>query len=411
MHVNEDFVLRADLPALQHTFAGTIAKVQGLPDVQQSSSAFNPYALDRWQGSIESAEQVFRDRLTAGEYCAGVLAEGRDDAFLLLRRHWSDILEEYDEDKPVKVLLRFNSDLAALLLARGLKQMSDGRPLVLVQYLCLTRDNLGPGCSLDSPEMLQNAMHLHASAVELLLLKEVLVSNAARLSTEYKQRCKQEWGIDKGPFDVSFIVPTSILQAQQAEDTKAGCANSSCDQLASAKCSRCQVKYCSRDCQLREGFQDAGLDWDEYGKASLSAVMREHAAKLQRAQHHPKKFWPPNAHGAKRFIVYVIQEDREHFDSSDGKRCLLLYDRKRCFRMQLYPGHAGFDRILALLKRFQGGHAAAQIHADQQSTVYLGHYEDEHHLLPMWLWAKRISDSTVRVYLNVLPAYLKDSTE
>lgn len=67
---------------------------------------------------------------------------------------------------------------------------------------------------------------------------QILFSNAARLTQGYKQRCRRKWGIEDSPFDVSFITPASLIQADIAQ---ACCANSACFLPASSKCARCQV--------------------------------------------------------------------------------------------------------------------------------------------------------------------------
>lgn len=38
---------------------------------------------------------------------------------------------------------------------------------------------------------------------------QLLEANAARLTPEHKQRCKSDWGIEHGPYEVSFLAPVA----------------------------------------------------------------------------------------------------------------------------------------------------------------------------------------------------------
>ena len=70
---------------------------------------------------------------------------------------------------------------------------------------------------------------------------QVLLSNAARLTPEYKQQCKREWGIEDTPFDVSFIVPTQAIEPRDLVRLGSTCASTSCNQLGTLRCARCEV--------------------------------------------------------------------------------------------------------------------------------------------------------------------------
>lgn len=74
---------------------------------------------------------------------------------------------------------------------------------------------------------------------------QMLMANAARLTPEYKQRRKQEWGIEGTPFDVGFIMFTKTADEQDLAHQESArqtlCANGMCSQPARSRCSRCQV--------------------------------------------------------------------------------------------------------------------------------------------------------------------------
>lgn len=50
---------------------------------------------------------------------------------------------------------------------------------------------------------------------------------------------------------------------------------------------------------IRDGFLDCGMVADAE-RMSLSPIMQEHAAKLHKAQYHPRRWYPPNLYGKKR---------------------------------------------------------------------------------------------------------------
>lgn len=76
---------------------------------------------------------------------------------------------------------------------------------------------------------------------------QVLLVNAARLTPDYKQHCKQEWGLEDTSFAVSVIIPGGHpFQLAEADDLKGLKASVNgqcavCGQPASTKCSQCQV--------------------------------------------------------------------------------------------------------------------------------------------------------------------------
>lgn len=78
---------------------------------------------------------------------------------------------------------------------------------------------------------------------------QVLEANAARLSPEYKQRCRREWGIEGSCFEVSVITPAAhpgdVLDMDDLQSIQSfldrQCGNSMCGQRAKLMCTACQV--------------------------------------------------------------------------------------------------------------------------------------------------------------------------
>lgn len=71
------------------------------------------------------------------------------------------------------------------------------------------------------------------------LCMQILESNAARLSPDYSQRCKCEWGIEGSPFDVSFIAAPRAPNVTQKNFLQ--CANGTCSKFGILTCMRCMV--------------------------------------------------------------------------------------------------------------------------------------------------------------------------
>ncbi|KAK9812432.1 hypothetical protein WJX73_010143 [Symbiochloris irregularis] len=163
----------------------------------------------------------------------------------------------YDETKAFTILL----------IIRGVRRSMDGVFLMEIQFLCIARDDCPPQCTqalkdatLDgTAELVQDIRDAEPHdgklasvstirSLEAKLFKEVLLENAARLSPEYKRQCKREWGIEDGPFDVSFLArPAASTTLRYLKDldwleaAKPTCALSTCDQAGSSHCGRCKV--------------------------------------------------------------------------------------------------------------------------------------------------------------------------
>ncbi|KAK9812349.1 hypothetical protein WJX73_004412 [Symbiochloris irregularis] len=423
-------------------FASVLHRIQGLLS-GQCVATLDPSLLPRCVTASE-ARDAFMDKLTAGEIGAAELPMGRDDAFLSYRYCCGRFISQHHKRGCTSMFLSSGSRAreSILVVLQGCqRRFGHDMPLLEVQFLCLTSwESLPQECKVAVGRVLRinpgdklETLRYRASVLEIMLFKEVLVSNASNLVPEYKQHCKREWGIEDGPWDVSFIMPADILPSAQMTNKPEGCALRGCTRPASSKCSRCQgARYCSRECQqvdwpihrvqcdpakapaasnppfgksmlpaqrdsqgsscskdkascvlveIRNGFLDAGTLIDEKDKVlHLSPAMLEHAAKLHRAQHHPKRFFPPNLYGSKRFYVRVLDVD---LTSKRGH--LLMYDQRQSFRIFISPGQAAFHPLAELLQQCSNRRQEGQ----------------EPSMRSAFLWCKRVSESTLRVYLKI----------
>ncbi|KAK9787266.1 hypothetical protein WJX73_003969 [Symbiochloris irregularis] len=218
-----------DLKSLLELFRRTLAKVQGLSvQVRLDLSLLpraNPMDLDAaYTASETSSQYVYLRDLGDPSRCYNT----------------------YMSHKACLACLTAGERTASVLVyLKGIKQTANGGILIEAQFLCTTVD-LPPECCQALDEARSSNVHLdEANLLDISLWKEILLSNAARLSPEYKHRCKREWGIEGSPFDVSFF---AIIPNAQWDRTRTPCANESCSQPPSSHCARCKVaKYCSKE--------------------------------------------------------------------------------------------------------------------------------------------------------------------
>ncbi|KAK9812054.1 hypothetical protein WJX73_001431 [Symbiochloris irregularis] len=256
MRVDVKGVLKGDTGLLRALFDRTLAKVQKLPWSSRAEHSFDPSSLLRCELNLATAT-AFADTLVQEEV-ARMTARPEatySDAYLQYRNSLSQMVFHYQDSAIATNALQNADNTAAMMLVfRGARQHPKGFPLIEVQWLCSTMDTFGPDHEMAvSFAMMAAGDNCHVCTVKMLeamLIREILMANAARLSPEYTRRCKQAWGVAGTPYQVSFLVPATVLDAQQLEGLQARCGNSACKTLASLNCSRCQTaKYCSARCQ------------------------------------------------------------------------------------------------------------------------------------------------------------------
>ncbi|KAK9802777.1 hypothetical protein WJX73_001798 [Symbiochloris irregularis] len=288
MRIDQLFVGQADLSRLTKLLDRALSVSQQLHG--SLSRIDDPSALPRW-GKLDSD---FQEAFRASLYSRGeVLMFGappaygsdvQDTAWRNFRIMHLVIADKLLAGKPPTFCMGDESqDLRVVIIVKGVRRTRSGHPLLEVMFASILGDRRAKGLremqALMLPYTGGSGIPFTASAGTLcvLLMKQKLEANAARLAPEYLQRCRHEWGMqDALHAQVSFIVPHCALDPDQVESVRTCCANGDCCQATSSQCSRCQI----------------------------ARVLESTAS-------------PPNIHGTQRFVV-TVQLGHVHKDAQQN---------------------------------------------------------------------------------------------
>ncbi|KAK9786687.1 hypothetical protein WJX73_010473 [Symbiochloris irregularis] len=133
----------------------------------------------------------------------------RGDAYLQYRVNVSHFARVWVADKGSTVVFEdLDNSISVTVLVKGSKLTPRAGPLLECQFLCMLRRDSGPDPESSAayrmvvPVGQWPTVLFRIELIEVLLTKEVLTANAARLSPEYKQRCKRDLR-DQDVHDVS----------------------------------------------------------------------------------------------------------------------------------------------------------------------------------------------------------------
>ncbi|KAK9812037.1 hypothetical protein WJX73_000252 [Symbiochloris irregularis] len=227
MHGTDAEFVKDDLRAMLSAFQAALALAQRLPSMQAL------VLID-----LSALSSCRRDKTLLCSFAAGMLTDANmnqehstsprhlQDTYLAYRIHLALLVMAYaTEDSSAFVMMVTDecthtvSDspdgLAVFIFVKGAKLGPSNRPLLEVFFCCAITGNdphvlewVYPQIDLHAP---QGPTPTGMSTLQIMLLKEVLVANTARLSPQYKQRRRREWGIEQGPFDISFLMPAGCL--------------------------------------------------------------------------------------------------------------------------------------------------------------------------------------------------------
>lgn len=433
-----------DSATLQQLLTRALEKAQRLSEKYTERGGLNLGTLDRCRPDLEMVSAFTYNR-TLQEILN--VASGKDDtkdvyyqfreSLGILAMNWHKLRQAntsiQDADQSIGIMLQI----------RGLRKLPDGTPLFEVQYQGGTkeefqRDKVAQQAVARTVSKADNGqmMNMKVAPAEAMLFMQVLRLNAQKLSPEYLEQCKRKWSMEP-TFEVSFLVPARVLTPDESEKVQKKCANSSCGKPASRTCSRCKVAYyCCRDCQtahwqqhkrpckqhLLRATADAGsttqpdampaedeeagteveADGEEQQSGSVEVCVtkaaREHEGlygfsmplhrPLNESLRHYREHGemagskqmladmppPPNVHGKKRFLVKV------QVGLDDPFSPLMLYDEKRT--IHTYIGQEQYA------------------HAILYKTVSTKGYQGA----KAYFWSRRVSNSTVRIFLEDRPA-------
>ncbi|KAK9801949.1 hypothetical protein WJX73_009615 [Symbiochloris irregularis] len=195
---------QAKTKAIRELFAKTLAKAHSLPLLADCLGTLDPESMTKcdpedlragfsFAGPDTGKKTAYLETLRAQE----LMEAEPDNSFLHYRMRLHILGEEYWEGAISAALMRHEeSELAILLNIKDMRIGPDGTPLLMVSFVCV----VGPA---NTAELYQAFTRVRASCLGLSqyqvknrlgvqLLKEVLLSNAARLTPDYKQRCRRE---------------------------------------------------------------------------------------------------------------------------------------------------------------------------------------------------------------------------
>ncbi|KAK9784869.1 hypothetical protein WJX73_000655 [Symbiochloris irregularis] len=387
MRVHVEDMKKGDEDALRELLSRSLGKLQGLPSAARSEDLLDPFSMDGCEPD-EEFRMAFCHNRTLQEIASVQAGGSLNNAYLQYRETLALLALHHHEGMCSVALMQDKEQtIAIMMLLKGLKRGPGGSPLFEVQFLCSLKSNLPK----EVLAAVQKALFPEGSegtptqtftvkVLEAQLIKEVLLSNAARLSPEYKQDSKQEWGIEGTPFDVSFLMPAGLPDADQTESLDARCANKKCGKPASNCCGRCKVvRYCSTECQTAHRTTHALTCNYVATGPSAHMTMKDSIAHVERQLNAPQTDdGAPSAsvHAQKKFLVKVQI-------SPDMRNPHLIYDQRRSFQVfvtqQEQPAFTELARVVRQ-KGVQG--------------------------LKAYMWARRDSDSSLRVFLEGMPARL-----
>ncbi|KAK9812416.1 hypothetical protein WJX73_009067 [Symbiochloris irregularis] len=178
-------------------FSKALASAQSLPTKQDN--IFDPSSFPRCQDAYGAF--CLQIKLTSADYDLRVTAVGRKHAYVLYRIQLNSMVSRHLADGHPNVYLQgqgVQPDICLIL--KEFRQMPKGQAILMVQFACVSREKRGV-----EPQSVRDALEDHLSGCgpqrfemlndQSLLLKQVLLENAARLTPEYKQRRMLEWGI------------------------------------------------------------------------------------------------------------------------------------------------------------------------------------------------------------------------
>ncbi|KAK9795506.1 hypothetical protein WJX73_000912 [Symbiochloris irregularis] len=327
-------------------------------DASLSGCDLDPGTLPRWgELHMDFITPFYSSVGSMGELLMNSKTEMQTNAWLSFRALHAATAKRLLEGAPLAFALGNDAlGVRVLFIVKGIRRTPAGEPLLEVIFSCPLGDRRAKGL----PEM-QSLMIAHTdhesgipytfpvSALEVVLMKQVLEANAARLAPEYKQRCKREWTSTYMPaaqhVEVSFITIHYALTPDQIESVRTCCANGNCCLPTSSRCSSCQMaRYCSR-----------------------------HLA-------------PPNVHGTKRFRVTVQLghvHDGDELEDTIGGHPHHIQDEDNS--LDAYVGHdqPGFFEILRVIM---------WLSTDRRTIA-----------LEACFWCNRASDTSLRIHLSGMP--------
>ncbi|KAK9787999.1 hypothetical protein WJX73_002777 [Symbiochloris irregularis] len=130
------------------------------------------------------------------------------DAYVLYRFFLRDLALEHTKLGAVTTTLKDTRKLSDIIIVtRGLRTGPKGSPLLEVQYTCNTKESFTPASeralfvttmqahSLTGFDQFA-AVDFHITMMEAMLIREILVANAARLDPEYIKQCRKKWHLE-----------------------------------------------------------------------------------------------------------------------------------------------------------------------------------------------------------------------
>ncbi|KAK9788439.1 hypothetical protein WJX73_006022 [Symbiochloris irregularis] len=139
------------------------------------------------------------------------------DAYPRFRFKLARLIHRYKYMEQGTVIYKSDDGLSVLMVMKGFRQRADGLTIVEVQFLCMTEFSCPEECMDEicalMPATGPAALYkVEVGYSEIQIVKEVLLANSAMLASDYKRRCKRDWGIEGKAYDVSFFADIGYCQ-------------------------------------------------------------------------------------------------------------------------------------------------------------------------------------------------------
>ncbi|KAL6304709.1 hypothetical protein BKA93DRAFT_732547 [Sparassis latifolia] len=276
----------------------------------------------------------------------------------------------------------------------SVQRIDSKTPLLVMLYQSFAQNNRSPGLQWVQERMQESDAGtislIHANELEGKLLLQLLAMNAKHLPPDFQPH---RHAVERD-FKVSFLIPVGPLSFEDLGKFNADTGCVLCGEKTTSRCSQClSVLYCGQACQRAHWAEHKptcrslrGGTWRTVRFVNSMPGFEGHYSyifnrfnfnnKYTGLRTNHERYPPPNAHGAKAFLV-KLQIGLANRDA------YMIYDRQRTLESFFRQ-----DRDLVLFAEIRremdgprGGHAGFK----------------------MYRWAKRVSDWELSICLDKEP--------
>ncbi|KAK9812117.1 hypothetical protein WJX73_008385 [Symbiochloris irregularis] len=363
--------IQLSFTALKCLFERTIAKVQGL-----SSHTCNLALSDlpRLDAEPREGARNFNAACSLGELLARPLPIAEYDTSLQHRAMLGWLLRSWEEDAHPG--LHYHTEdctMGVLVMIKSLRLSHKAELLLEVQFMCLDG-----GCSKEWMEAANVAMKSgkapcrHVLPLSVLLLREPASSSCSRCQgvkycsrtcqtahwPQHKARCKELRTLLQKPLESRAVMGRLGWGFRDVGDGP------------------------SLDVPIRPGFLDMASMLCPDGEWGLSDALQPFLASLPEEQPPLQRWYLPDVYGGERFRskVAVICSTKQ---LQERQLAIQICDPRGCFEIWILRNQPAYRPLMNLL-----------------AQLPFKTYDQQEWESTSWMWTKRISESTLRIYLD-----------